>query len=84
MAVSFVTKKISPVRRCIDVLNSDVYSAINLLNKINAKKRCSLNSCTHYNVSKCVHANKRIPVIIIRNMYLAETFTSESARMLEV
>ena len=30
MSMHFVTKKISPIRRCIDVLNSDVYSAISL------------------------------------------------------
>ena len=30
MAIPFVTKKISPIRWCIDVLNSDVYSVISL------------------------------------------------------
>ena len=30
MTLPFVTKKISTIRRCIDVLNSDVYSAISL------------------------------------------------------
>ena len=39
----FVTKKISPIRRCIDILKSDQSAQ----NEINAKKQCSLNSCTH-------------------------------------
>ena len=49
MAIPFVTKKISPIRRCKDVLSSFAFCAIFCTYKNKRKKRRSLNLCAQYN-----------------------------------